>query len=57
MKCPHCGKDISEKLIARHFASKGGKVSRRTLTPEQARDMVKVREDKKAKKKENKKGE
>lgn len=45
--CPHCGKEISEKLISKHFASKGGKMSKRVLTPEQARNMVKTREDKK----------
>jgi len=47
MKCPHCRKNISEKVISRHFASKGGKLSKRTLTPEQARGMVEAREKKK----------
>ena len=55
MKCPHCGKAISEKLVARHFASKGGKLSKRTLTPEQAKAMVKAREKKRAVKNEEKK--
>lgn len=32
------------------IGSKGGKVSRRTLTPEQARSMVKAREAKRPKK-------
>lgn len=40
MKCPHCNKDIEDALLARHLASKGGKKSKRTLTPEQARNMV-----------------
>jgi hypothetical protein len=44
MKCPHCGKNISDKLIAKHLASKGGSKSRRVLTSEQARDMVATRE-------------
>lgn len=26
MKCPHCLKNISDKLIARHLASKAGSV-------------------------------
>jgi|TARA_R100000084_G_scaffold109200_1_gene74753 hypothetical protein len=26
MKCPHCKKEINESDIAKHFASKGGKV-------------------------------
>lgn len=47
MKCPHCGKEISDKLIARHLASKGGQKSRRTLTTEQAQEMVRIREEKK----------
>ena len=40
MKCPHCGKAINLKKAARELASKGGKTSRRVLTPEQARDMA-----------------
>jgi len=40
MKCPYCKKEISNKLISKHLASKGGKASRRTLSPEQARDMA-----------------
>jgi predicted transcriptional regulator len=46
MKCPKCGKKISDKAIAKHLASKGGSKSRRVLTPEQARGMVAVREAK-----------
>jgi hypothetical protein len=40
-------------LIKEYFAkigAKGGKKSRRTLTPKQARDMVKTREAKRKKK-------
>lgn len=47
MKCPHCGKRIPDDRIARHLASKGGRKSKRTLTPAQARKMVEAREKKK----------
>lgn len=33
-------------MIAKHFASKGGSKSKRTLTPAQARAMVATRERK-----------
>ena len=46
MKCPRCGKKISDKAIAKHLARKGGSKSRRVLTPEQARKMVVARESK-----------
>ncbi len=45
MKCPHCGKNISDKEIAKHLASKGGRKSKRTLTKEQAQEMVRKREE------------
>ena len=51
MICPHCNTDISDKLIGKHLASKGGKKSRRKLTPEDAKKMVAARE---LKRKENK---
>jgi len=35
MTCPHCQKDIPDTEVAKHFASIGGKVSKRTITPEQ----------------------
>lgn len=50
MKCPHCGEKISDKVIAKHLASKGGSKSRRVLTPEQARKMVEAREAKRKQK-------
>lgn len=50
MKCPHCGKEISDKEIAHHLAGKGGKKSRRTLTTEQAKEMNKIKKAKKVKK-------
>ena len=45
MKCPHCGKSL--KGLMQKIGSKGGKTSRRVLTPEQARKMVEAREAKK----------
>lgn len=51
MECPKCGNKISDKIVARHLASKGGRKSRRVLTPEQARKMVESRERKKLHKK------
>ena len=54
MKCPHCGEKISDKVIAKHLASKGGSKSRRVLTPEQARKMVEAREAKRKEKGESK---
>jgi len=47
MKCPHCGKTINLKKAARELASKGGRKSRRSLSPEDARKMVEAREAKK----------
>lgn len=35
MICPHCRKDIPDYTVARHLASKGGKASKRTITPKQ----------------------
>lgn len=50
MKCPHCGGTITRKQIAKDLGSRGGERSKRTLTPEQARAMVKARESKKKQK-------
>jgi hypothetical protein len=47
MKCPHCSKDISEKLVLQEAARIQGRKSRRTLTPEQARSTALKRWDKK----------
>lgn len=46
MICPHCKKDIPEKEIAKHFASNGGKKSKRAITPEQ---QAKMQDSKRAK--------
>jgi len=37
MKCPHCSKDIAEKVITQEAARIQGRKGRRTLTTEQAR--------------------
>ena len=39
MICPRCNKDIPDKDIAKHLASKGGKKSRRVITKEQQARM------------------
>lgn len=46
MKCPHCNAPIDDKLISKHLASKGGKASKRQLSPETAKKMVEAREKK-----------
>jgi hypothetical protein len=50
MKCPHCGKEISQHDVAKAIGKEGGKKSKRTLTPEQAKAMVEAREKKKREK-------
>ena len=35
MKCPHCKKEIPDEQLAKHLAGKGGRKSKRTITPEQ----------------------
>jgi len=47
MKCPHCGKDIKDGVLSKYLGSKGGAKSKRTLTKEQAREMVRKRKEKK----------
>lgn len=39
MKCPECLIEISDKLIARYLASKGGAKSKREINPEQQAKM------------------
>lgn len=46
MKCPKCDTIITVKT-ASEIGRKGGKKSRRILTPEQAKKMVEAREKKK----------
>lgn len=47
MKCPHCDKDISEKLILTEAARIQGRRSKRSLTKEQAAKMAEKRWGKK----------
>lgn len=51
MKCPHCSKDIAESLIVQESARIAGRKGKRTLTPEQAREMVAKRKDRQCKEK------
>jgi|GEM_PF-2128055 len=46
MKCPKCGTQINIGKQMAKWGAKGGKISKRTLTPEQARKMVESREAK-----------
>ena len=39
MKCPYCGKAIDDKLINKHFASKGGLASKRNISAEAQKKM------------------
>lgn len=54
MKCPHCGKQINVGKQMAKWGAKGGKKSKRVLTPEQARKMVEAREAKRKEKGEQK---
>lgn len=47
MKCPHCSKDIAEAIIIQEAGRIQGRKSKRTLTPEQARDLAEKRWGKK----------
>ncbi|MFQ5965663.1 MAG: hypothetical protein ACE5KZ_15420 [Candidatus Scalinduaceae bacterium] len=49
MKCPNCKKEISDKIIAKHLASKGGTISKREITTRQQKDMQAGRLKKKKK--------
>ena len=40
MKCPHCLKEINDKIISKYFASKGGSASRRKLSSNDAKKMA-----------------
>jgi len=43
MNCPHCKKEIPTAEFAKHFASLGGKASKRAITPEQQAMMQAAR--------------
>lgn len=45
MKCPHCGKEIKNEI-----SQKGGKKSRRKITPEQQEKMQQAKREKRARK-------
>lgn len=47
MKCPHCNNDISDEQTQKYSASLAGRKSKRSLTPEQARELVNKRWKKK----------
>ena len=47
MNCPNCKQPIDDKLINRHFASKGGKASRRSIDEGQQAMMQDARTVKK----------
>jgi hypothetical protein len=46
MICPHCQQDIPDSAVAKHLAAKGGRKSRRKITPEQQAKMQAVRKAK-----------
>ncbi len=47
MKCPHCLKEIDDKILGKHLAKKGGKASKRSLSSEDAKKMAAQRKGKK----------
>ena len=52
ISCPHCGGELSQKVLASAFGAMGGSKSKRKITPKQQRKMQearrKAREAKKA---------
>ncbi len=50
MNCPHCHKPIDDTALAAHLAAKGGRKSKRTITPEQRRKMQEAKEAKRRQK-------
>ena len=48
MLCPNCNHEIPESLLKKWWASLGGKVSKRKITPEQQAQMQEARKRKKA---------
>lgn len=47
MKCPHCGKDIPERLIVSEAARIHRRKASKRLSPEEASNMAKKRWEKK----------
>lgn len=46
MKCPHCGQDITEKLIISEAAKIQRRKAKKKLTSEEARKIARARWDK-----------
>jgi len=46
LKCPKCLTELSDKIIARYLASKGGAKSKRVITAEQQIKMQEARSKK-----------
>ena len=49
MICPHCRKDIPDATVAKHLAAKGGKASKRKITPGQQAAMQAAKKAKRRK--------
>jgi hypothetical protein len=49
MICPHCQQDIPDSAVAKHLAAKGGRKSRRKITPEQQAKLQAARKARKEK--------
>lgn len=47
MKCPHCGKDIPERLILSESAKIHRRKAKKTLSSDEARKMAQARWEKK----------
>ena len=43
MNCPHCGKPIDPRLLAKHLGKAGGAKSKRKITPAQQAKMQRAR--------------
>jgi hypothetical protein len=45
MICPHCNTEIDDKLLSQHLGGKGGRKSRRVLSPEEAKRIAKCKKE------------
>jgi len=48
MRCPNCNHEIPESLLNKWWASLGGKISKRRITPAQQAQMQEARKRNKA---------